>query len=110
MAYALEISLKPTPLDRLEDDMEAGEDETNPDKVKELDCNVVMNKCWGELAFIFLYILVLAYCIMGIIYQSSLGKPNSLALEWFLVLCFDQMKFVPAQLFIYWVVIRRLGL
>lgn len=109
MAYALEISLKPTSLDRLEDDIEEGDEQANPDKPKELDCQVVLNKCWGELAFILLYILVLAYSGMGIIFQTSMGKPNSLLFEWFLVLCFDQLKFVPAQFIIYWVVIRRLG-
>ena len=31
-------------------------------------------------------------------------------LEWGLVMVFDQAKFVPAQFFIYWVVIRRLGM
>lgn len=69
--------------------MEDGEDQTNPDKPKELDCNIVLNKCYGDLAFIFLYIMVLAYCIMGIIFQSSMGKPNSLLFEWVMVLCFD---------------------
>ena len=96
MAYALEISLRPTSLNRLEDDIEDGDDQTNPDKPKELECTVVMNKCWGELAFILLYIFVLAYCCMGIIFQASMGKPNSLLFEWVIVLCFDQLKFVPA--------------
>lgn len=69
----------------------------------------MLNKCWGELAFILLYIFVVAYCGIGIIFQSSMGKPTSLLFEWIIVLCFDQLKFVPAQLIIYWVVIRRLG-
>ncbi len=38
-----------------------------------------------------------------------MGKPYSLLIEWAIVLAFDQAKFVPAQLFIYWVVIRRMG-
>ena len=95
MAYALEISLRPTNLDRLEDDIEDGDDQTNPDKPKELDCTIVLNKCWGELAFILLYVIVLAYCCMGLIYQTSFGKPYSMLFEWFLVLIFDQIKFVP---------------
>ena len=68
MAYSLEISLRPTSLDRLELDIEADEEQTNPDKPKELDCTIVMNKCWGELAFILLYVVVLTYCVMGLIY------------------------------------------
>ena len=110
MAYALEISLKTTSLDRLDADIEDKEDHNNPDKPKELDCNIVLNKCWGELAFILLYICVFAYCIMGMIFQGVKGKPNSLAFEWFLVLIIDQVKFVPVQFIIYWVVIRRLGM
>ena len=38
-----------------------------------------------------------------------MGKPYSMLLEWVIVLSFDQLKFVPAQFLIYWVVIRRLG-
>lgn len=110
MAYALEISLRPTSLDRLEDNLEDGDDLANPDKPKELDCQVVLNKCWGELAFVILYICTLSYCCMGIIFQVTIGKPYSLLIEWILVLAFDQAKFVPAQLFIYWVVLRRCGL
>lgn len=108
MAYALEISLKHTSLDRLSNDGEA-EDQTNSEKPKELDCTVVMNKCWGELAFIILYLLMLGYCCMGIIFQSSMGKPKSMAMEWMIVLLLDQAKNVPSQYLIYWVVIRRFG-
>jgi len=38
MAYAFEISLRPTSLDRLENDLEDADDRSNPDKPKELDC------------------------------------------------------------------------
>ena len=109
MAYALEISPKPTSLDRLEDDIDDLDDQTNPDKPKELDCQVVMNKCWGELAFIIIYICVLGYCLVGLVFQLSIGKPSSMFFEWFIVLVIDQLKFFPAQFFIYWVVIRRCG-
>lgn len=54
-----------------------------------------MNKCWGELAFILMYVLVLTYCLMGLIFQSTNGKPYSMLMEWFIVLCFDQIKSVP---------------
>ena len=110
MAYALEISLRPTSLDRLEDDLEYHDEQAGSDKPKELDCQIVMNKCWGELAFILIYIFTLAYCCIGIIFQAHVGKPYSLLIEWALVLVIDQAKFVPAQLIIYLVVIRRLGL
>jgi len=109
MAYALEISLKPTSLDRLGDDIEDGEDQTNPDKPNELDCTVVMNKCWGELAFIIVYIAVLGFCTMGVVFQITVGKPKSIAAEWIIVLSFDVLKSFPIQYFLYWVVIRRLG-
>ena len=71
---------------------------------------MVLNKCWGELAFVLLYICVIFVCCMGVVYQSFYGKPYSLLLEWGLVLIFDQVKFIPSQVFIYWVVIRRLGM
>lgn len=108
MAYALEISLKPTSLDRLDNNSEV-EDQTNAEKPKELDCTIVMNKCWGELAFIILYLLCLFLCFMGAIYQASMGKPKSMAIEWTIVLVLDQLKTLPCQYIIYWVVIRRLG-
>jgi len=75
MAYAFEISLRPTSLDRLENDLQDTEVGSNPDKPKELDCQMVMNKCWGELAFVLLYLLVIFVCCMGCVYQSYVGKP-----------------------------------
>jgi len=95
IAYAFEISLRPTTLDRLENDLEDTDGGSNTDKPKELDCQMVMNKCWGELAFVILYCLVIFVGCMGIAYQSSVGKPYSLAVEWALMLVFDQAKFVP---------------
>ncbi len=55
------------------------------------------------------YLAVLVICIMAVIYQVDKGKPQSMALEWIIVLIFDQIKSVPLQYIIYWVVIRRLG-
>lgn len=68
-----------------------------------------MNKCYGELTMLIVYLAVLVICIMAVIYQVDKGKPQSMALEWIIVLIFDQIKSVPLQYIIYWVVIRRLG-
>ena len=68
MAYALEISLRPTNLDRLENDIDDAEDRSNPDKAQELNCQIVLNKCWGELAFVLLYIAIIFVCCMGVVY------------------------------------------
>ena len=56
-----------------------------------------------------LYLAALVICLMTVIYQVDKGKPQSMALEWIIVLLFDQIKSIPIQYFIYWVVIRRLG-
>lgn len=89
MAYAFEISLRPTSLDRLENDIEDIDTGSNPDKPKELDCQLVLNKCWGELAFVLLYCVAIFVCCMGVAYQATVGKPYSLLVEWALVLVFD---------------------
>lgn len=68
MAYAFEISLRPTSLDRLDHDLEDVDGGSNPDKPKELDCHIVLNKCWGELAFVLLYCIVIFVCCMGVAY------------------------------------------
>ena len=56
-----------------------------------------------------LYLAALVICLMTVIFQVDKGKPQSMALEWIIVLLFDQIKSIPIQYFIYWVVIRRLG-
>jgi hypothetical protein len=37
------------------------------------------------------------------------GKPKTFMVEWAACLIFDQIKSIPAQVLIYWVVIRRCG-
>lgn len=68
MLFALEITLKPSYLDKLqypENNMEeeSGDQQSSENK-KEPDCGVVLSKCWGELLFIFLYVgVIMALCI-----------------------------------------------
>jgi hypothetical protein len=40
-----------------------------------------MLKCYGELMFILSYIAVIFIFIVGVIYQSTYGKPYSVLLE-----------------------------
>lgn len=71
LLYSLEITFKPTELDKLADpdgfDMELAE-QSNPDSKKELECGKVLIKCYGELLFLLSYLITLLIFIMGFIY------------------------------------------
>lgn len=71
MLMALEVSLKPTPLDKLnqrEDIDEEQNDQSGSDKAKELECATVMHKCGAEIVFILMYVIAIGYFIIGAIY------------------------------------------
>ena len=61
------------------------------------------------MVFIFMYVFMLSACIIAIVYQLKYGKPNSVWVELGIALVIDQVKSIPCQFVIYWVVIRRLG-
>ena len=68
-----------------------------------------MKKCAGELIFIGAYLIVLLFCIFGLIYSINYGKPLTIAVELAIAYAADQAKSLPAQLIIYWTIIRRFG-
>lgn len=72
MLFALEVTLKPNYLDKLqypENNMEEeGGDQQSSENKKEPDCSVVLSKCWGELLFISLYVVVICVLIMALVY------------------------------------------
>lgn len=92
MLYAFETTLRPTYLDKLSSpdviDEDNAEQQTTENK-KELDCNRVMSKCWGELAFICLYVLVLFILFVTWFYQIQYGKPLSALVEFGLCIAID---------------------
>lgn len=111
--FALEITLKPSYLDKLNSPDNNMEEETgdqqSSDNKKEPDCGVVLSKCWGELLYIFLYCAVAFIFVIAIVYQIQLGKIQSCLVEFAIAMAIDQVKSIPIQLTIYWVVIRRCG-
>ena len=72
MLFALEITLKPSYLDKLNNPDNNMEEETgdqqSSDNKKEPDCGVVLSKCWGELLYIFLYCVVAFIFVIAIVY------------------------------------------
>ena len=62
------------------------------------------------MVFIFMYIFILLILAPAIVYQIKYGKIWSVLLELSIALAIDQVKAVPCQLIIYWIVIRRLGI
>lgn len=66
-------------------------------------------KCWGELLFIGSYLFILAAFVIGITFAYQNGRPYTIMVEFFIAWGIDQVKSIPIQLVIYWVVIRRLG-
>ena len=110
MLYALEISMKPTYLEKLQqtEDLEDDQQEQQTEN-KELDCTKVMLKCCGEMLFIGLYVGLLVQFIVGLLYQTHYGKLRSMLVEFALAFACDQIKSFLMQLIIYWIVIRRCG-
>jgi len=51
-----------------------------------------MNKCYGELIFIFLYIVVLFFLFVSLTYQINFGKIYTVLIELSFCLCLDQVK------------------
>jgi hypothetical protein len=90
MLFALEISMKPTYLEKLQqpDDLEDEQQDTSGDN-KELDCTKVMLKCIGEMLFIGLFAGLLIQFTVGLLYQSHYGKLRSLLVEFALGFAFD---------------------
>jgi len=94
MLFAFEVTLRPNYLDSLSSP-EANEEnftDHNTENKKELDCKRVMNKCYGELIFIFLYIAVLFFLFVALNYQISFGKIYTVLIEFSFCLALDQVK------------------
>jgi len=112
MLAALEVTFKPTSLDKLQNPDKYQDDpaqEANPDQKKELDCSVVMKKCTGELLFIGSYLMVAAIFVFSLTYSINYGNPFSIVVEFVVAWAIDQAKSPFSQLITYWVVVRRLG-
>jgi len=95
MLYAFETTLRPNYLDNLsspETNDENFADQSNTENKKELDCKRVMNKCYGELIFIFLYIAVLFFLFVSLTYQINFGKIYTVLIEFAFCLILDQVK------------------
>lgn len=59
--------------------------------------------------FIAVYLVVIAVFVVGITYSVLYGRPLTILVEFFIAWAIDQVKSLPMQLIIYWVVIRRFG-
>lgn len=100
MLFALEVTLKPTYLDKLQNpdsnqEEESG-DQQNSENKKEPDCSVVMTKCCGELVFIFIYVGVICTLLVTLVYAVTLGNITSCLIEFALALTLDFAKSIPS--------------
>jgi hypothetical protein len=68
-----------------------------------------MNKCYGELMFILIYVGVIILLVIAIVYQIKYGKIKQCLVEFAICIAIDQAKSIPCQALIYWTVVRRLG-
>lgn len=97
LLYSLEVTYAPTPLEKLQNPEYYIENEAddNPDQNKELDCNKVLGKCFGEIAFIGSYIFVILGLVVGFTYSSQFGNPTKVIIEFFIAWAIDQAKSIP---------------
>jgi hypothetical protein len=92
LAQSIELTEKPTYLDRMQDpDLfdEEMDGSNNPDTKHEPSCSIVMAKCCGELLSIMLYVLMTLLLIIGILEQTKFGKPISCFVQFGIALCID---------------------
>ena len=93
IAYSVELTFKPTYLDRMQDpdnyDEVAETSANNPDQKSELNCGIVMAKCWGELMGILLYLVMISTLVTGLISQLGDGKPMTCFIEFGIALVID---------------------
>jgi hypothetical protein len=68
-----------------------------------------MNKCYGELLFIATYIIIILLLVISVVYQLKYGKVYQCLVEFAICFGIDQVKSIPCQALIYWIVIRRFG-
>lgn len=93
MLFSMEVTLRPSKLERLAapDSMEneEQENESQQDNKKELDCDRVMNKCYGELMFILIYVGVILLLVIAIVYQLKYGKIKQCLVEFAICIAID---------------------
>jgi hypothetical protein len=110
LAWSLEITFKPTYLDKIQQPEKFEEEqEANPDHKQEPSCKMVLSKCCNELLSIIIYLFMVALMAVGLVHHISYGKPLSCLVEFAIALGFDQIKHFPVQFFIWWTVVRRCG-
>jgi hypothetical protein len=68
-----------------------------------------MNKCCGELIFIFTYVTILILLVVAVVFQLQYGKIYQCLVEFAICIAIDMAKSIPCQALIYWVIVRRLG-
>lgn len=111
LAFSFELTLVPTLLDRMQDPENFDEDieqsASNPDQKTEPNCGVVIQKCWSELLSIMLYVVMLVTLTTGLIHHIKGGKIYTSLINFGIALFIDQVKSLPVQFVIYWIVIRR---
>lgn len=91
-------------------DPEAFDDnEADPDKRPEPSCSTVMAKCWTEMLYICLYIVITFLTLYLIMKSIDNGKPMTVFIEFGIALVVDQIKSVPLQFIIWFIVVRRCG-
>jgi hypothetical protein len=77
MLYSIEITYKPTALEKMQDPERFNEEEmneqTNPDQKKEPPCYKVLPKCFGEIIYIICYLVIVTGVILCIVYTAKYG-------------------------------------
>ena len=91
--------------ENFEEDVE--QQANNPDQKTEPNCGVVIQKCLSELLSIMLYVIMLVTLTTGLIHHIKVGKIYTSLINFGIGLCIDQVKSLPVQFVIYWVIIRR---
>ena len=108
--YAIEMTFKPTSIDRLKDSEkykdEELNDQTSPDQRKDPEFNKVAHKCAGEMTAIIAYLGSIFVFVVFTILCSKYGDIKAVMIEFTFAFIIEQAKAFLVQPIIWWVFIR----
>lgn len=108
--YAIEMTYKPTSLERMRDSEKYKDDElndqTNPNQRKDPECSKIARKCSGEMLAIICYLISLSILIIFSIYSAKFGDINAALIQFAFAFFINQIKSILVQPVIWYVFIR----
>jgi len=89
LLYTRQVTFYPTKLEKLQNPEAFDDNEADPDKRPEPNCSTVMAKCWTEMLYICLYIIITFLTLCLLMECINTGKPMTVLVEFCIGLFID---------------------